>query len=107
MIKKTLIILLCMFFCFSCNSLNDKWIGAPCNAKECNGNNYNDVIDIFKKAGFKDIKAIPVEDIKFGIIAKKDEVFEVSISLNKKFKKDDAFHPNDPVRIKYHKEKEK
>lgn len=52
--------------------------------------------------GFQHIKVEKVKDLKFGILASKNEVKEVTINGENDFKKDDSFNKDSKVTIYYH-----
>jgi len=66
------------------------------------GDNYLEVIDTFKEAGFINIRTEVIEDLILGWLTKDGEVESVSVDGNIDYSPDDWYPPNVEVVITYH-----
>lgn len=80
----------------------ERGLEPPDSASFLKGKNYNDVVTLFEKAGFTNVKTEPVADLVIGLFAEENEVDEVSIDGNTSFSSSDRFDPNAKVVIRYH-----
>lgn len=81
-----------------------KSIPVPAASSKIKGMNYTDVVDLFEEAGFTNVKAIESAD-KAGFFHDANEVKEISIAGDKRFKEGDVFLPDAVISIYYYSEK--
>ena len=83
--------------------LNNNGIQAPVSSSYAKGKNYKNIVDKFKKQGFKNIKTEPIYE-KNGLIAKKKigDVVGITIDGIDSFKAKTLFLKTDTVRISYY-----
>lgn len=64
--------------------------------------NFNNVVQMFRSAGFSYVNAIPMDDLNFITQGKNGQVEMVTIDGNEYFEEGDIFKKNAPVLITYH-----
>lgn len=81
---------------------NEGKILIPQAAKKYVGMNYEDVETILRSLGFSNIEMIALGDIKKDIFNKENEIDEITINGDGKFKENTYFDPDAKIVIKYH-----
>lgn len=81
-----------------------KSIPVPAASSKIKGMNYSDVVELFEEAGFTNVEAIESSD-KAGFFHDANEVKEISIAGDKRFKEGDVFLPDAVISIYYYSEK--
>jgi len=81
---------------------SDSQIKITKSSKKLKGEDYQDVVADLEKMGFSDIEAVPLGDLKKGIIHKDGHVKEVSIDGKTKFKDGEVFEGDAVVIVSYH-----
>lgn len=87
---------------YSESSAVDTSVLAPCNASECIGNVLADVEEVFYNAGFMNITAEKVEDLKSSEANMANTTISISIDGQTDFVKGQEFDKDDEVLIIYH-----
>lgn len=77
-------------------------INVPDSAKELKKNNYEEAVDLLTSAGFTNITAEPIYDLKTGIVNKDGSIESISIDGKSDFNADDWFDPDVEIKITYH-----
>ena len=112
MIEGLVICILSLFFLFGSNFYMDYKIDhdhkinnekeVTASSKDLKGKNYKDVVEIFKKDGFTNIKLEKDRDLFLGWISKDGEVSSITINGKSSFSDGDWFKKDVVIRIKYH-----
>lgn len=79
-----------------------KRITLPVSSNTAKGMDYNEVLYLFEKAGFVNIKIEAKYDIIMGWLIDDGEVEKVTINGNKKFSESDLHRPDAEIVITYH-----
>lgn len=79
-----------------------KKISPPLTSKKAKGENYEDVLEAFKNAGFVNVSLEVEYDLVTGWITGDGEVEQITIDGNKKYKSSSKFRPDVEVVILYH-----
>ena len=66
------------------------------------GKNYNNVVMLFRSAGFKNVNAVPLNDLNMFTMKNNGKVDSVSINGDEEFEEGDIFPKNSHVAITYH-----
>ena len=74
----------------------------PVSAKDAKGQNYEDVVQLFKEAGFGNIELQVDYDIVFGFLAKENTIESITVNGDKKFSEGYTYSVDVPVVITYH-----
>lgn len=75
-----------------------KSIPVPAASSKIKGMNYKDVVDLFEEAGFTNVTTIESTD-KAGLFHDANEVKEISIAGDKRFKEGDVYLPDTVISI--------
>ena len=89
------------------NKRNEGKIQVPNSAFHYSGENYEQVMNELMDIGFDNIEVFPMGDLKIGIISKENDVDKISIAGNTKFRSNEYFYPDAPIKIYYHSYPEK
>ncbi|MGO1058538.1 hypothetical protein ACTL32_05315 [Planococcus sp. FY231025] len=98
-------ILLLVITLVSCTGNSNKHEGeakTPSGSSIQQGKDYQDVVDEFKEAGFKNVEIEKLEDLITGWLTKDGEVEAVSVDGDKEYSADDWYADNVKVVITYH-----
>lgn len=79
-----------------------KLITLPISSKAANGMNYNEVVDLFEKAGFVNISVEAKYDIITGWLTDDGEVEKITVNGSKKFSESDRYRPDAEIVMTYH-----
>lgn len=82
--------------------MKKEMIKLPFAPKDCKGKDYELVIHRFMDAGFANITATSIADIKVGLFKKIGSVDYVTINGDAKFKKNHEYESDANIRIVYH-----
>ena len=74
----------------------------PITSKDAKGKQYSEIVELFKKAGFTNVKVKGMDDLVTGWINKEGEVSSITINSEKNYYEDDEFEQDASVIIKYH-----
>lgn len=77
-------------------------VKAPKSSYELEDSNYKDVVTLFEKAGFTNVKTDTLGDLVVGWLHKEGDVKEVSIDGETDFSKGDRFPADAKVVVRYH-----
>lgn len=77
------------------------------SAKKLKGTNYEEVVSALSTAGFTNITAEPVYDLKTGVLSKEGEIKTIEVDGKDDFEKGEWFSPDVEIKITYHAFKEK
>lgn len=101
-VRVLMIVILFLSFCFiiGCKAKTSK-IGVPLSSKECKGEDYKYISEVFEKAGFNNIITEENKIMALDFITKENTVKEVRIGTTNKFDKNDAFEKDERVKIIY------
>lgn len=105
--KKFICILIVNIFCIifvACGSDTDHMGEAktPSASSELKGEDYNNVIEIFKEQGFTNIKVEKIEDLITGWLTKDGEVEEISVGGDFEYSSDKWVNADTEIVIRYH-----
>lgn len=81
-------------------------VNPPITTSDLNRNEYNEISDSFKNAGFKNVKGEEIKDLNCDDIDRNLLVEKITINDNDEFTKNDSFFDDCQVIIKYHTFKE-
>ncbi|MDD6060070.1 MAG: DUF4839 domain-containing protein [Ruminococcus sp.] len=74
----------------------------PLSSDDCEGEDYEDIVEKFRDAGFVNIKTVKIEDLITGWLTSDGEVEEVAINNSTDFEEGDFFIPEAEIIINYH-----
>lgn len=104
--RKIFCLFLAMFLCISligCDEdSHEGELKPPKTSSELEGQNYEDVVQIFEGQGFTNIKIEPIEDLILGWFTKDGEVEEVSVGGDVEYSKNKWVAADIEVIIRYH-----
>lgn len=75
---------------------------SPVSAEEIDEQNYLEILNQFKKAGFANVVAEPIYDVVLGWFDSDGEIESITIKGKESFYEGERFRPDDKVVIKYH-----
>lgn len=103
--KRTIALWLSIIFCLllaACSQNSSDLLKVPVSANDCQGKNYQEVVNDISAAGFVNIQTEAIEDLVTGWLTKDGEVDEVTINGNGSFHAGDTFKKTAVIIVSYH-----
>lgn len=83
------------------NNFSEK-VKVPNSISDFEGKKYIIIADIFKNAGFTNVKCVALDDLTIGLISKPDTVKSITINGQNIYSGGKKYYPDSPVVIYYH-----
>lgn len=77
-------------------------IETPFSSEEIEDENYEEIVDQLKRAGFVNVTAQPMEDLVIGVVKKENAIDKVEINGKDSFDKYEQFRADVSIKVFYH-----